>query len=98
VPPGSLTLRVRVKPRSRDERLTRGADGTLIARVRAPPVDGRANQAVVALLAKVLRVPKGAVAIAGGAGSRVKRISIRCDEPDDLRARIKDLPSDSTPG
>ena len=53
---------------------------------------------MVALLAKVLRVPKGAVAIAGGAGSRVKRISIRCDEPDDLRARIKDLPSDSTPG
>ena len=98
MPPDSLTLRVRVKPRSRDERLTRGADGTLIARVRAPPVDGRANQAVVALLAKSLRVPKGDVAIAGGAGSRLKRISVRCDDPDALRARMKDLPSDLTPG
>ncbi len=94
----SLTLRVRVKPRSRDERLTLAADGTLIARVQPPPVDGRANQAVVALLANALRVPKGDVAIAGGAGSRLKRISIRCDEPDDLQTRMKDLPSESTPG
>ena len=98
MPPESLTLHVRVKPRSRVERLTRGADGTLIARVRAPPVDGRANQAVVALLAKALRVPKRDLAIAGGAGSRVKRFSVRCDDRDALRARMKDLPSDLTPG
>ena len=98
MPPGSLTLRVRVKTRSMVERLTRAADGTLIEHVQAPPVDGCANQAVVALLAKALRVPKGAVAIAGGAGSRLKRISVRCDDPEALRARMKDLPSDLTHG
>jgi uncharacterized protein YggU (UPF0235/DUF167 family) len=54
------------------------SDGSrhLKARVRAVPEDGKANQALVALLAKTLSVPKSAIRIASGATARLKRIEI----------------------
>jgi len=68
-------FRIRVTPKSRaDEVSGRLADGTIRVRVRAPAEEGRANEAVVALLAAALRLPRGAVRIAGGHGSRDKWI------------------------
>lgn len=51
----------------------------LRARVAAPPEDGKANDALVALLAAAFAVPKKAVRITGGASARVKRIRIGGD-------------------
>ncbi len=45
-------------------------------RVSSPPADGAANAAVVALIAKALKVPKSAVRIAAGDTARVKRLEI----------------------
>jgi len=64
----------------------------LKARVAAPPEDGKANTALVALLAKTLAVPKSAVTITGGGKVRLKRIEIRGD-PDVLSDRIKEIGS-----
>ena len=57
------------------------ADGRAVlkARVRAAPTEGEANDALVRLLAKALGVPPRSVEIAGGATSRVKRVSITGD-------------------
>lgn len=57
------------------------ADGQAVlkARVRAAPNDGEANAALVALLAKTLRVAPGQVTIVGGASARIKRIRIAGD-------------------
>ena len=52
------------------------ASGQLRLRVSAPPVDGAANKAVLRLVAKALGVPRSAVTIAAGAGSRHKRIRV----------------------
>lgn len=46
------------------------------ARVRAVPEDGKANEALIALLAKTLGVPKSSVRIVSGASARLKRIEI----------------------
>ncbi|TAN11347.1 MAG: DUF167 domain-containing protein [Burkholderiaceae bacterium] len=54
----SLTLCVRVKPGSRISELTQDADGTWLARLKAPPVDGKANAELVALVARRFGVPK----------------------------------------
>ena len=70
------TLRVKVKPNSRVCALERLADGTWLARVKAPPVEGKANEALVALLAEHFGVRKAQVTIKSGASSRLKLIQI----------------------
>jgi uncharacterized protein (TIGR00251 family) len=70
------TLRIQVKPNSRDEELTALDDGSFVARVKSPPVDGKANTAVIALLAKHFRVRKSQVTIKSGASGRMKLIQI----------------------
>jgi uncharacterized protein len=70
------TLRVKVKPNSRVEELTALEDGTYEARVKAPPVDGKANMALMALVADRFRVPKSKVSIKSGASGRIKLVRI----------------------
>ena len=54
------------------------ADGrsVLKARVRAAPENGRANAALIALIAATLRIPKSAVSIRAGATGRVKTVFV----------------------
>ncbi len=78
---GVLSFRVRLTPRGgRDavEGWSRGADGAehLKARVSVPPEDGRANSALITLLAKALDLPKSTIRIAGGQTARIKTIEI----------------------
>lgn len=70
------TLRVKVKPGSREEILTEQDDGTWLARVKAQPVDGKANAALIALVADTFEVRKAQVRIRSGAGGRLKLIDI----------------------
>ena len=69
-------LRVKVKPNSRREELVALADGSFEARVKAPPVDGKANAALIALLAEHFGVRKAQVTIKSGAAGRLKFIQI----------------------
>jgi uncharacterized protein (TIGR00251 family) len=71
-----VTLTIRVTPRASANALAGVRDGVLLIRVTAPPVEGKANDAVVALLAKALGVPRGAVRIERGTAARTKRVSI----------------------
>lgn len=68
----------------------RGGETVLAARVTAAPEKGRANAALIALLAKRLSLPKSAMSVAGGARARDKRIVIGGD-PEDAQARIAAL-------
>jgi uncharacterized protein len=70
------TLRLKVKPGARVDELTELDDGTWQARVKAPPVDGKANAAVIALVAGHFGVPKGRVQIKSGASGRLKLVTI----------------------
>lgn len=69
------------------------ADGrpVLKVRVRARPVEGEANAALLKLLAKTLRVPKSAVSLDRGGQSRTKMLVIDGLADDELRARLTDL-------
>jgi len=63
----------------------------LRARVRARPVEGEANTALLKLLAKSLGVPKSAVSLDRGGQSRTKMISVDGLTEDELRDRLTDL-------
>lgn len=70
------TLRVKVKPNARICALERLADGTWLARVKAPPVDGKANEALVTLVAQHFGLRKAQVTIKSGAAGRMKLVRI----------------------
>jgi uncharacterized protein len=74
--PGGVAIDVRVIPRSGRTALGGSRDGRLLVRVSAPPVEGAANDALIALIADALAVPRRAVRIVAGERSRQKRIAV----------------------
>ncbi len=74
-----MRYRVRVHPGAAEPRVALLADGTLAVWVQAPPVDGRANAAMVALLAQRLRLGRGDVALVRGARARWKLVEVPLD-------------------
>jgi uncharacterized protein (TIGR00251 family) len=71
-----VRLDVRLQPRAGRDEIVGRRNGRLLVRVTAPPVDDRANRALVKLMAKELGVPRSAVRIASGARSRDKTLEI----------------------
>ncbi|MCC7074655.1 MAG: DUF167 domain-containing protein [Deltaproteobacteria bacterium] len=89
---GTVRLVVQVKPRSSKEGVARAADGTLVVRVRAPPVDGEANARLVEVLAAALGVRKGDVSVVRGASARHKELAVLGLDPERARALVEALP------
>ncbi len=90
------SLPVRLTPGASTDRIEGwdvDAEGrpVLKVRVRARPVEGEANAALLKLLAKTLGVPKSAVSLERGGQSRTKMISVAGLTTDDLRSRLTDL-------
>jgi len=71
-----MVLQIKVKPRARASSLAQQADGTWLAQIKSPPVDGKANAELVALVAGHFRCPKSAVTIRSGASGRIKLVRI----------------------
>jgi hypothetical protein len=69
-------IQVKVKPRSRVSALEQAEDGTLVARLRSAPVDGKANAELIELVARHFGCPRAAVTIKSGASSRTKLVAI----------------------
>jgi hypothetical protein len=78
-------LRVRLQPRASRTEVAGEREGTVLIRVTAPPVDGRANDALCRLVAKLAGVGRTRVEILRGASSRDK--VLRVDGVSDARLR-----------
>jgi uncharacterized protein (TIGR00251 family) len=76
-----VELSVLVQPRASRTRVVGEHGGRLKIALAAPPVDGAANEALVAFLADALQVRKGQVTLLDGQTSRQKRLAIRGVEP-----------------
>ena len=72
----SVIIRVKVKPNARISALSRNADGTWQASLKAPPVNGKANVELVALIANHFKCRKSSVLIKVGASGRNKLVKI----------------------
>ena len=82
-----VTVELRAQPRARRSTLACSPYGTLKAMVTAPAEDGKANRAVIELLAAEWRLPKSVFEVMRGAAARDKTVSIS-GEPASLAARI----------
>jgi uncharacterized protein (TIGR00251 family) len=83
------TLPVRVHPGARRNAITGVHDGALKVSLTTPPTDGRANQALIALLAGELRIPRARVTLLTGATSRTKTLRIAGLTAAQLRAALR---------
>lgn len=71
-----VRFRVKVQARAHRQGIAGVHDGALRVRVTAPPLEGRANRAVVELLAKCLHLPTSSIKIAAGERARLKVIEV----------------------
>ena len=81
-------LKVKVVPGASRDEIASWLGDALKVRVSAPPEKGKANKAVCKLLAKQLRLSKGAVTVVQGHGSAHKRLQIEGIDQATLRARL----------
>ena len=70
------TLSVRVHPGARKNGITGTHAGAVKIALTTPPTDGRANEALIALLAELLRLPRARITLLTGATSRTKQLRI----------------------
>jgi len=84
-----VALAIRVTPRAkRNEIVEILSDQTIKVRLTAPPVEGKANRALIKFIAKLTGVPKNKVEIVAGKGARDKLVSILDVESADVQAAI----------
>jgi uncharacterized protein len=74
-------IQVKVKPNSRVSHLERNEDGTWLAQIKSPPVDGKANEELITLVARHFNCRKSEVSIKSGTSSRLKLIRIEAPDP-----------------
>ena len=70
------TIQVKVKPNARVSTLEARDDGTWLAHIKSPPVDGKANEELIALVAARFKARKAQVTIKSGASGRMKLVRI----------------------
>jgi uncharacterized protein len=85
-------VRVRLQPRARRTEIVGQRDGVLVVRVTAPPVDGRANDALRQLIAKRAGVGRDRVTIVRGARSREKVVRVEGVQQGPLRRALAASP------
>ena len=81
-------IAVRVQPRASRDEIAGERNGAFLVRVKAPPVDGRANAAVCRLVAKRLGVPQSRVRVVRGESARDKLLEIEGRDADGLRRAL----------
>jgi uncharacterized protein (TIGR00251 family) len=85
---GRLRLALKLSPRSKKEGVEGVQDGRLHIKLTAPAVDGKANAALVAFLARLLEVKKTQVLLVTGEKARLKVVEIEGCDLSQARARL----------
>ena len=91
------TISVKVQPRASRDEVLGVRDGTLWVRVKAAPVDGKANAAMVELLGERLGIAKSRIRVVRGHTSRDKRVSVEGMSSEDVMLRLDIGPLEDSP-
>ena len=86
-----ITFSVKVQPRARKNAITGTVGDALKLALTAPPVEGKANQAVIEFLADFFEIPRSSITIASGASSRLKVIRISGANLQSLKERLRSI-------
>jgi uncharacterized protein (TIGR00251 family) len=83
-----VTFAVKVQPRARKNAITGAIGNALKLALTAPPVEGKANQAVIEFFAEFFEIPRSSVSIASGETSRNKLIRVNGVSAQHVRERL----------
>ncbi len=83
-----VTFAVKVHPRARKNAITGKTGDALKLALTAPPVEGKANEACVEFIAKILKLPRSSVTMAAGQTSRNKVIRVVGLSAEEVRKRL----------
>jgi len=83
-----ISFAVKVHPRAKREGIVGEMGDALKLAIKAPPVEGRANEACIEFFAKLLKVPRSSVTIASGESSRNKIMRISGVTAEQLRRHL----------
>lgn len=75
-----MKLRIKVKPASKTDEIIREADGGIKVKIKAPPVEGKANKYLAEYLSSVLQIPKSKIVLLKGETNSYKTLEIDADE------------------
>ncbi len=75
-----MKLRIRVKPGSKKDEILREADGSLKVKIKAQPVEGKANKYLLEYLSEVLNLPKSKIVLLKGDTNSFKTLEIEAEE------------------
>ena len=84
-----VRIELRVIPKSSRNEISGVRDGRLLVKVTVPPEGGKANQAVIKLLAKAWKIPASSFEVIRGASSRTKTILIKGYLIEDIPLRVE---------
>ncbi len=84
-----VLLKIHVQPKASRNSIAGIFNGALKIKVQAPPADGAANKACIALLSKLLKVPKSHISIKSGHKSRDKTLKLKGLSIDEAQARLE---------
>jgi uncharacterized protein (TIGR00251 family) len=86
-----LVLQVQIQPRASSDAIVGVLGDRLKIRLTAPPVEGKANEHLIAWLARLFGVPRSQVILERGAGSKLKQVRIRSPKklPENLDWDVK---------
>ena len=82
------TIAIRLQPRAKRDEVVGERGEAIVIRVTAPPVDGKANAALCAFIARKLRIAPGRVDLVRGQTSRDKVVRVEGVTQADLRAAL----------
>ena len=72
-----MRITVHAKPNSKQEKIEPAGGDSFVVSVKEPPIEGRANSAVIKVVARYFKVPNSSVKIVSGKTSRLKILDIQ---------------------
>lgn len=91
---GGVSFAVKVHPRAKHDGISGAIGDALKIDLTAPPVEGKANEAVTRFFSRLLKVPRSSVTIASGKTNRMKVIHVAGINADQLRQRLAAFDTD----
>jgi uncharacterized protein (TIGR00251 family) len=87
--PNGVMINIRVIPRAGRSAIAGTRANALLVRLRAPPIEGAANDELIEVLARTFAVPKRSVIIVAGERSRAKQVAVAGITAEDVHSAVK---------